>query len=181
MNGDDGYADAGGGGSVWCDFHVSEVDREPEWDEVQQPGGSHRPRKKGHDAYAVKTGVVDKYTEHRKGDDVKGHGPLPDDNHPLIKHQGHGYFVLTVDNASQIQRIEIDGDTLRVYVPIVNPPDHQKARQVSLRWGLRVFGEGDGVPGMWTALKVRLLGTPGVADVTRGVSVEKKSAASASR
>lgn len=170
-NGDDGYADAGGGGSVWCDFHVSEVGDEPEWDDANT-GPGHRARKKDHKAYGVKT-VVDKYTEHKVGDDVKGHGPLPA-GHPLLTSQGAGYFVLIVDKASQIERIEIEGDTLRVYVPI--KPNEEHVRQVSLRWGLRVFDRGDALRDMWTALRAALLGVAGVAEVPPRVSVEKKSA-----
>lgn len=174
-NGDDGYADTGGGGSVWCDFHFSEVDTAPEWREVSHAGNGHRPRKRDHDAHQLKVKVVDKYTEHKKNDDVKGHGKLTDVEHPLIKNQGRGYFVMIIDNAAQIERVELEGETLRIYLPIVDPvpapPPGKRVRQASLRWGLRdpkLLGTS-----MWAALKTALLKTPGVADVTLGWSIEK--------
>lgn len=181
MNGDDGYSDAGGGGSVWCDFHISEVDVEPKWQQAA-PGSNHRPRKEDHDAYRARAVIVDKYTEHKAGDKVKGHGKLPDASHPLIKGQGSGYFVMIVDNATQIERIEIENDTLRIYLPIVNPvqapPPGQRVRQVSMRWGLRKSAAlGTSI---WTQLKKSLLATQGVADVTGGGSVEQKTAATGS-
>lgn len=188
-NGDDGYAEAGGGGSVWCDFHVSEVATEPKWEGVNYDGNDHRPRKVAHDAYRLRasTPIIDKCTEHKKDDDVKGHGRLPD-NHPLITGQGTGCFVIIVDTASQIERVEIDNDTLRIYLPIVQPDAGTSPRQVSLRWGLRVFDPGECVRGMWDGLKKKLLGLPdapaivhGVADVTQGVSTEVKSAKASAR
>ena len=177
MNGDDGYADAGGGGSVWCDFHISETDIGPNWQQGVPNGAGHRPRKVNHAAYKLTAASIDKFTQHAAGNNVQGKGPL-NGNDPLIADQGEGYFVLTIDNAAQIQRIEIDGNTLRIYVPVVNPnpapPPGQKVRQVSLRWGLRASNAlGNSI---WAALRTALLATPGVANVTGGGTIEKPAA-----
>lgn len=181
-NGDDGYSDAGGGGSVWCDFHVSEVDVEPTWRAATAADGHHRDRKVDHNGYRPKAVIVDKYTEHKTGDTVTGHGELKDPTHALLANQGAGYFVMVIDNATQIERVEVDGDTLRIYLPVVNPkpapPPGQRVRQVSMRWGLRK-SEKLGTK-IWANLKNALLATPGVANVTNGGSIEQKAAATGS-
>src|SRR5687767_10550042 len=138
MNGDDGYTNGGGGGSVWCEFHVSESAERPSRKQVDHPAG-HRPRKEDHEGWVIR--AHDKYTKHRANDEIKGmSGKLPG-NHPLITQQGEDYFVLIVDDARQIHRVEVDGNSLRIYVPIIDSklPAGQQPRQVSLRWGLRVF------------------------------------------
>ena len=186
-NGDDGYADTGGGGSVWCDFQISEVDidkgPEPKLKVFQADGSGHRPRKKKHEAYRLAMShVMDKFTELKGGDKIKGRDEPLEDGDDLITKQGKGYFVLIVDKATQIERVEIEGETLRIYLPIVNPvpapPPGKRVRQASLRWGLRdpkLLGNS-----MWASLKAALLKTPGVADVTLGGSIEKYSSVAGS-
>ena len=170
MNGDDGYVDAGGGGSVWCEFHISETSDVPGLAPVT-PGPGHRPRKDGHQGYLTTTDgklIVDKYTEHKPGDLIGGQ-PLPP-NHPHIVNQGEGFFVLTIDNARQLERIEITpDDTVRLYVRIDNnAPFAEHVRQVGLRWGLRR----NITAGLsWAAVKQALLGT-GAVNTANAASVE---------
>lgn len=174
MNGDDGYSDHGGGGSTWWRLRVSEATGIVHESAVVASQGNHRTRKDGHSSFLFSGS--DKFTEldPARPDHMIG-GARVSATHPEFVGQGKGYFVVTIDNATQIERIEIQGETLRVYLPIVTPPGHQRVRQVSLKWGLRVFGAGDGAPGMWAAVKAKLLGSAGVAEVTRGGSVERGS------
>ena len=136
MNGDDGYADAGGGGSVWYEFQVSETDTPPAVGPA--PGGrGHRPRKNTRAGYVVQRGK-DTYAEHSAGDRVGGSPvglPAAD---PLIAFQGTGYLELIVDDATQIERIEVGpGNSLRLFVKVAPPAVIPGPRQASLRWGLR--------------------------------------------
>ena len=134
MNGDDGYTNGGGGGSVLWEFHVSEVNADLHLEERIHPP-DHRPRKSGYKAWHANG--VDTYTEHTKGDTV-GEVTLTGEE-DLVTGQGSGYFVLVIDDAREIKRIEIEppreggAQRIRIYVPVAKA----KGRQVSLRWGLR--------------------------------------------
>lgn len=162
MNGDDGYVDGGGGGSVWWELNVSEATNVNPALPQNLPAG-HRPRKNGYRAYMISNGR-DKYTEHQAGDQVGGSStPLPA-NDPLITGQGSGYFVVIIDDASTIQRIEVDASNrMRIYVPVNQvPPGQNGPRQASLRWGLRtvarVTAPGQGGALTWARLRQALLG-----------------------
>jgi hypothetical protein len=141
MNGDDGYTNGGGGGSVLWEFHVSEVNADLSLTERIHPP-DHRPRKAGYKA--LHASGVDTYTEHKKGDKVGTNGATTGEvtltgEEEFVKGQGSGYFVMVIDDARDIKRIEIDppgpggAQRVRIYVPVAK----SKGRQVSLRWGLR--------------------------------------------
>lgn len=114
-NGDDGYVDGGGGGSVWWEMAVSEGQLYST--EVVNLKG-HPPRKDGHTAYKLRG--RDSYTEQP--------GPNPDP-------RGDALIVVTIPDVQDITRIEFVGNALRLYMPVaagINP-----VRQFSIRWGIR--------------------------------------------
>ncbi len=119
MNGDDGYVDGGGGGSVWWETGISEGQVYSA--EVVNLNG-HTRRKDGHTAYRLRG--YDSFTERR------------DDGRPDPR--GDGYIVVTITDVEDIRRIEFVGRALRLYLPIeTRDRDAPRLRQFSVRWGLR--------------------------------------------
>ena len=123
MNGDDGYVDGGGGGSVWWEVAVSEG--------------------------KLTSGTKGEFTEVCPDDRFKPHRP-PQANHGRYMLTGHdsfrertakseeiGYFEITIFDAPTIHRVEVDrnGRTLRIYVPILRADKDNPQYKVS--WGLR--------------------------------------------
>jgi hypothetical protein len=139
MNGDDGYVDGGGGGSVWWEVAVSEgrlrSETKGEFTEVCPDNrfNPHRPPQANHGRYMV--------TGH---DSFRESSARPED--------GIGYFEITIFDARTIHRFELDqnGRTLRIYVPIADANKDQPQYKVS--WGLRR----EMVPLSWDRLKAAL-------------------------
>lgn len=138
-NGDDGYVDGGGGGSVWWEVGVSEGkiinSKAPDYKELfpDNTRSPHRPAKGNHGMYTLSG--HDSYRESTKTDNEQG------------------YFEITIVDATQISRIAFDanGQTLRLYLPIVDSETPEK--QFSVKWGLR-----QRIPSSlgWTQLKAAL-------------------------
>jgi hypothetical protein len=170
-NGDDGYTNGGGGGSVWWELQVSEAERINHEPPPKVTGDKHRKRRDGHGPFRLSG--WDKFT-HILADRPGTIDGDPADGHDQFEDQGDGYFVITIDDASTIRRVEVEGNRLRLYVP-VNAPlpldpqgnPQRNQRQVRLAWGLRsavdrnkqaAFGWGG-----WNALRAWLLGAEGKA------------------
>jgi hypothetical protein len=164
MNGDDGYVDGGGGGSVWWELHVSEATEVGPAQPIDESAGGHRPRKNGYHSFLIRNGL-DKFTEHKPGDQVGGGSAALGTTDPLITKQGAGYFVVIIDDATQIQRIELDANNrMRMYLPInAVQPGQRGPRQASLRWGLRNAARVKGAgPMAWGRLRQALFGAGAV-------------------
>lgn len=124
-NGDDGYVDTGGGGSVWWKLRVSEGHQFgttlDEHVDMARATGKAAYLLSGHDSYAEEGKVVD---------------------------GAAGYYVVTIADASQA-RIVAAGNTLRVYLPVQEQapalPDDERdiqhadgrVPQIRVRWGVR--------------------------------------------
>ena len=139
MNGDDGYADGGGGGSVWWEVAVSEgrlsSETKGEFTEVCPDNRfhPHRPPQANHGRYMV-----------------TGHDSFRESS--ATSEDGSGYFEITVFDARTIHRFELDpnGRTLRIYVPIADGKKDDP--QYKVAWGLRKEME----PLSWDRLKAAL-------------------------
>jgi hypothetical protein len=119
MNGDDGYVDGGGGGSVWWETSVSEGEL---YSTQLVNLNGHTARKDGHTAYRLRG--YDSFTERKNG---KKADP-----------RGDGYIVVTITDVNDIKRIEFVGSALRLFLPIDGRGrDEPRVRQFSVRWGLR--------------------------------------------
>ena len=121
MNGDDGYTNGGGGGSVWWEVAVSEGELETSEkakfnatcpDPRFKP---HKAAKPNHARYMV-TGH-DSFREEKKEPNEAG------------------YFEITIPDASQITHVELDVKTLRFFMPIDSA--HGKVEQYRVSWGMR--------------------------------------------
>lgn len=166
MNGDDGYVDAGGGGSVWWELGVAEG-QVPATELVDTNNGKHTPRKDNFAAYKVSG--HDSFTQRKAGDIVNGKELQPTD---VPSDQAPAFFVVSIEDARKISRIEVVGDTLRVYFPVNDPPDPLPAnkrgpKQFSVRWGLRNLPTSS----VWAEFKAALTGAGAETVSAEGQSV----------
>jgi len=128
-NGDDGYADVGGGGSVQWRLRVSEGPQV----KPTPADGAHRTRSSGLTPW-----------------ELSGRDSYAKAGDPPIE-GGEECLTVTITDVNQIRGIQMANGALRLYVPVSTtklsaPPDEPDLShkdkwvpQIRLRWGMRVI------------------------------------------
>jgi len=123
-NGDDGYSNGGGGGSVWWEVEVSE--------------GKFLNANKGD---FTETCPDPKHTTKRPA--LPNHGRFSVTGHDSFREASinpateAGYFEITIFDPAQICQIDVDPAfrTLKIYLPIST--GNKPVMQYSVKWGIR--------------------------------------------
>ena len=146
-NGDDGYVNGGGGGSVWWEVGISEAD----FDEREVRGKFEHDgpdSKRTHETRQMKNGKVhyrlsghDSFRESQAGADERA------------------YFEIVIGDVGQIADIVLDGETLKIYLPVEKTPESKP--QYSVRWGLHREKAAPGSPHVKAVLRTLARGPAG--------------------